>query len=822
MRNWFGKAPYRRRREMMNSSYRPSCHCPWGWVGVLLAGLVHLAIAQSFDPSVYSIGTPLLTDVWIDPVNGNDTRSGSSRAQALRTLTEAWNRIPSGASLSQGFRLLLTAGTHVDTPGWYENRQGNYAAPVIFQAIDGDGTALLPAMDISGCRYLYLIGLHLRADGGDVLHFAGCHHILVRNCQIEGLGDIDHYGGPQEGMKVNQTQYLYVENCDISGGWDNAFDAVGVQYGHVIGSRIHRGGDWAMYVKGGSAYLRIDGNEIFDARTGGFTAGQGSGFEFMVSPWIHYEAENIKFVNNVIHHTGVVGMGVNGGYNILLAYNTLYKAGTNDHVIEVTHGARSCDGNVAQCDVYRAAGGWGASVNADGQYIPCRNIYIFNNLIYNPTGFSSAWQQFTVPGPVIPPASTPVPSPSAVDTNLRIQGNLIWNGPLGFPLGLGEEGQGGQAGNPTCNPTLVNAQNLINQIEPQLIDPENGDFRPIPGGTVFSFADVVIPDFPGDDRPTPPLAPEGNRTNLVLRDATGMTRPWGGPVGAFGVVSNPPSTGSRTRSDYDGDGLADLAVWHSASGNWYIRSGTGSVLAWAVPLGSSSSRVLSGDYNGDGRNDFVVYNQGRWLIRSLSGALLAADIQWGWAGAIPLSGDYNGDHTNDLVVVDPLSGRWFIRTLGGRVLCWNFNWGFSGGEFLAGDYDGDGCADLGFFYPASGRWYLYTLARNRVLLWDFGWGGSWGAARVGDYDGDGADDLVAFNRASSHWYVYSPAQSKVLLWHVQWGFPGVIPVRGDFDGDGRADPTVYVPTSGWWYRLSSATPGSQFTQWGFPGASPVQ
>jgi hypothetical protein len=93
---------------------------------------------------------------------------------------------------------------------------------------------------------------------------------------------------------------------------------------------------------------------------------------------------------------------------------------------------------------------------------------------------------------------------------------------------------------------------------------------------------------------------------------------------------------------------------------------------------------------------------------------------------------------------------------------------------------------------------------------------------VGDYDGDGADDLVAFNRASSHWYVYSPAQSKVLLWHVQWGFPGVIPVRGDFDGDGRADPTVYDPTSGWWYRLSSATPGSQFTQWGFPGASPVQ
>ena len=796
--------------------------CRWGWAVVLFAGLVHLAGAQSFDPPIYSLGTPVLTDVWIDPVNGNDARSGASRALALRTLTEAWNRIPTGVPLSSGYRLLLTAGTHTETPGWYADRQGGYTAPVILLAIDGDGTALLPAMDISNCQYLYLIGLHLIAGGGDVLHFAGCRNILVRNCQVQGLGDIGNYEGPQEGLKVNQTQYLFVENCDISGGWDNAFDAVGVQYGHIIGSRIHRGGDWCMYVKGGSAYLRIEGNELFDARTGGFTAGQGSGFEFMVSPWIHYEAEDIKFVNNVIHHTGVAGMGVNGGYNILLAYNTLYKAGTNDHVIEVMHGARGCDGNTTQCDIYRAAGGWGASVGADGQYIPSRNVYIYNNLIYNPAGFGSTWQQFAVAEPVIPPASTPIPSPSSVDANLRIQGNLIWNGPVGLPLGLGDAGQGGQADNPTCNPTLVNAQNQINQVEPQLIDPEHGDFRPLSGGSVFTVASVAIPDFPGGDRAQPPLAPEGNRTNLVSRDAGGWTRFPGGPVGAFGVVSNLSPTGSRIRSDYDGDGIADLAVWHARTGNWFIRSGTGSVLSWAVSWGGPASRVLPGDYNGDGRNDFAIYNQGRWSIRALSGESLANDVQWGWAGAIPVPGDYDGDRTNDLAVIDPLSGRWFIRSLSGRILLWNFAWGFAGCEAIAGDYDGDGCADLGVFNPATGRWYLYSPYRNRVFNWDLAWGGAWGTALSGDYDGDGADDLVAFDRATSHWYVYSPAQAKVLIWRLQWGFPGVLPVRGDFDGDGRADPTVYAPASGWWYRLSSASPGMQLTQWGFAGALPVQ
>lgn len=60
---------------------------------------------------------------------------------------------------------------------------------------------------------------------------------------------------------------MYIENCDISGAWDNAVDFVAVQQGHVVGSRIHRAGDWAMYAKGGSAYLTITGNEFFAAGT---------------------------------------------------------------------------------------------------------------------------------------------------------------------------------------------------------------------------------------------------------------------------------------------------------------------------------------------------------------------------------------------------------------------------------------------------------------------------------------------------------------------------------------------------------------------------
>ena len=792
----------------------------WGWALLLLA-LTGPGWSQSFEPAVYDMGSPTLLDIWVDPVNGNDGRTGASRALALRTLTAAWNRIPRGVALTTGYRLLLTAGAHSQTPGWYDARQGSFAFPVILQAVDGEGTALLPNMDIYDCHYLYLLGLHLRSGGGDVLHLASCRSVLVRDCTIEGQGDIGNYDGPQEGMKVNQTQYLYVENCDISGGWDNAFDCVAVQYGHVIRSKIHRGGDWCMYVKGGSAHLRIEGNEFYDGRTGGFTAGQGTGFEYMVSPWLHYEAEDIKFVNNVVHHTGTVGLGVNGGYNILMAYNTLYKAVTNDHVIEVTQGSRSCDGDTAQCDLNHAAGGWGLSSGGDGQYIPSRNVYIFNNLIYNPPGFGNGWSHFTVPGPVTPPAGSQVPSPSTVDFNLRIQGNLIWNGPVGHPLGIGEAGQGGQPSNPTCHPTLVLAQNTLNQFQPQLIDPENGDFRPVPGGNVFGALTYAIPDFPGNDRPQPPLAPQGNLINTVPRDWTGLTRIQVGPPGAYGVVSLPPPTDSRTRCDYDGDGAADLAVWHGSSGKWYIRTLSGTVLLWNATWGGLGGIPLPGDYDGDGRNDLAVYHRGLWSIRTLSGLELARNVNWGWSGVLPVHGDYDGDRISDLAVFDPLRGRWYIRTLAGSIRLWDFGWGFAGAQAVPGDYDGDGAADLGIFHPAGGSWYVYSPARERVLLWAVRWGWNGARALTGDFDGDAAEDLVMVDPVSAHWYVYSPTTRQVLRWRLQWGFAGVVPGTPDRDGDGKADPTVFAPASGFWYSLLSSDGTGRAIPWGFTGVTPL-
>jgi hypothetical protein len=463
----------------------------------------------------YDMGNPVLTDIWVDPQNGNDENSGNSRLTALRTLIAAWELIPKTPLNTTGYRIQLITGTFTESqiPLYWENRYGTYKCPVIIQAVDGHGTVNLPSLNIANCSYLYFIGLNIQ--GGNTFHIEGCNHILIRNCKLSGMHQT------QETIKANQSQYFYVENSDISGAENVSLDCVAVQYGHITGNKIYDAVDWCIYLKGGSSYFVIERNEIYNGGTGGFTAGQGSGFEYMVSPWLHYEVYDIKFINNIIHDTDGAGIGVNGGYNILMAYNTIYRVGKRSHSIEVVHGARSCDGNVSACQERLSQGGWGTATAGDGsQMIPDRNIYIYNNIVYNPPGYQSGFSHFSIHGPVIPPAESNVPSPSNTDDNLQIRGNIIWNGGSDMALGAGGEGEGGQATNQTCNPEQLLRENSINTLQPQL----GNDMKPVSGGNVYSAEIYQIPDFTWNDAPVKPSVPAGNLSNIVTKNYEGEIR----------------------------------------------------------------------------------------------------------------------------------------------------------------------------------------------------------------------------------------------------------------------------------------------------------
>jgi hypothetical protein len=487
------------------------------------------------DSSWYNIGNPTLTDLWVDPINGDDANSGASRNEALATLTAAWERIPPGVPLNTtGYHLHLVAGNYdpAIVPVYWESRYGTFPFPILIESADGPGAAHLPALNIYDTRYLYLLGLHISAGGGDVFHCEQCDHLLLR--QVTVLGADPGTFNVQETVKINQSSHVYLELSDFSGAWDNAIDFVAVQYGHIRGNFIHNAGDWCHYVKGGSAYFRVEGNTYFDCGTGGFTTGQGTGFEFMTSPWLHYEAYDIKFVNNVLHDIEGACMGVNGGYNILLAYNTCYRTGERSHLLEVVFGLRGCDGNTAQCNTHLAAGGWGTAVTGGEEPIPDRNVYIYNNIFYNPADYQSQWQHLAIYGPRPTSPGSNIPNPAQTDTNLHIRGNVIWNGPANHPLGIEGSDQGCQPTNPTCNQTQLLAENHINTFEPELTDPANGDFQVPENSNLLTATTFAAADFTWTNLPALPVVPPGDPDNSVPVDFRGRVRLHTSPPGAFG------------------------------------------------------------------------------------------------------------------------------------------------------------------------------------------------------------------------------------------------------------------------------------------------
>ena len=530
---------------------------------LLLFATPYSSHAQQFDPKYYDMGSPTLKTLWVDPVNGNDNNDGSSRSKAFLTISAAWASMP-GTATTTGYKISLVAGnyvyrdqaTNMIVGRYLDERHGTFNYPIIIESADGPLKArFASSLDFRDVRYVYLIGLDFVTDpssdgGGNTVHFADGDHIFLKNCRINGSDGTTRKA--QESLKVNQVRYIYVEDSDISGAFWFSLDYVGVEYGHIQGCAIHDASVDCLLLKGGTAQIRVEDNLVYNAERFGVSAGQGAGFDFMVAPWLHYEAYDLKFVNNIIHHTAYAGVAVLGGYNILFAFNTLYKVGidTSDarSFLSFGLGQRGCDGAENDtCNLHHQQGGWSPgpwstpplAYGNEADCIPNKNIYFFNNIIYNPGKDSTLGGHFEIRGPYDASDQSPtflqssnLPNPVLSDENLQIKGNLIWNGSQSKWLGL-DESSGGQDSNPTCNSAQLLRDNIINSLEPKFVDTVRLDFHPAKNSPIFTATTMLVPSFSGTDRPSRPLVPLGNLVNSVPRDYDGKNRLSTSPPGAF-------------------------------------------------------------------------------------------------------------------------------------------------------------------------------------------------------------------------------------------------------------------------------------------------
>ena len=264
--------------------------------------------------------------------------------------------------------------------------------------------------------------------------------------------------------------------------------------------------------------------------------------------------------------------------------------------------------------------------------------------------------------------------------------------------------------------------------------------------------------------------PAGTTAELTLREPE-----------SFGYSGTDAVSG-----DYDGDGIADLAVYDTTTFTWHIMGSSAGYMT--NQFGNANTIPVPGDYDGDGTNDIAVMNTSTFLWSIIASTDGFITTNFGYSGTIPVQADYDGDGATDIAVMDTSSHDWHILASSNGY--WTTQYGYGSTTPVPADYDGDGATEIAVVDMGMNpyRWYLRGIGTK-----DFG---SPGTTPVpADYDGDGTDDVAVFDSGSDE---LSFAGSLLGNRTRSLGHDGSQLLTGDYDGDGDCELAAYQPSGGRW------------------------
>ena len=124
-----------------------------------------------------------------------------------------------------------------------------------------------------------------------------------------------------------------------------------------------------------------------------------------------------------------------------------------------------------------------------------------------------------------------------------------------------------------------------------------GDFRPVPCGSAYRVKTFPVPDFPGGDRPQPPLAPVGYLTNAVPREYNKHPRYETLPPGAF-------TGGSSMRMETLGTSNGQVRFRLTAEAGYHYQIDTSSnLVTWSSLVATNSSSEINDFHDALGSNE---------------------------------------------------------------------------------------------------------------------------------------------------------------------------------------------------------------------------
>ena len=285
--------------------------------------------------------------------------------------------------------------------------------------------------------------------------------------------------------------------------------------------------------------------------------------------------------------------------------------------------------------------------------------------------------------------------------------------------------------------------------------------------------------------------------NLVSGEATNLGAIGTGAQMVGLALADSPAT-PTIPSDFDGDGMSDIALQNGSSLALWLMNGTtidagsGNV---AGVLGPGWVAVESGDFNGNGTQDLLLQNGQLLALWQMNGTQIDAGsgnigtLEAGWV--VAGTGDFNGDQNDDILLQNgQLLAVWQMD--GTQIGAGSGNIGTLGAGWVVADtsdFNGDGFADV--LLQNGQQLALWAMdgagigaGSGDIATLDAGWI----VAGTGDFNGDQNDDILLQNGQLLAMWQMDGTQIGVGSGNIgTLGVGWAVADTGDYNGDGFAD-----------------------------------